>query len=96
MPGDGKHEHGWHERRRAHHGRVSARGRMAAMMVAWALWMVFTAVTAGWFLIILNRVASALKLQARVKLLDDLSDELTAEEKAAILGRVKARALSIY
>jgi len=73
-----------------------AKGRFAVMMVVWAVWMAFIAVTMTWFIIILNRVASALKLQARVKVLDDLGDELTAEERAAIVGRVKARALSIY
>jgi hypothetical protein len=92
MPGNGGHEH-----KHGHGGHgMFAKGRFAVMMVVWAVWMAFIAVTMTWFIIILNRVASALKLQARVKVLDDLGDELTAEERAAIVGRVKARALSIY
>jgi len=56
---------------------------------------VFWAAAATCFLYAAHRTASAIKLQARVKVLDDLDDQLTDEEREALLAKVKARALSL-
>lgn len=55
----------------------------------------FWAAAATCFLYAAHRVATALKLQARVKILDDLEDDLTDEEREVLLAKVKARAFKL-
>lgn len=55
----------------------------------------FWAAAATCLLYAVHRIATALKLQARVKVLDELGDALSDEEREQLVGRVKARALSL-
>lgn len=55
----------------------------------------FWAAAATCFLYASHRIADAIKLQGRLKALDDLGDELSDEEREAILRKVKSATLGL-
>jgi hypothetical protein len=56
---------------------------------------VFWAAAATCLLYAVHRIATALKLNARVKVLDEMGDTLTDEERAVLTEKIKARALNL-
>ncbi len=75
-----------------HHRRVFKPNPMVILFVL--LESVFWALGAVCIMSAMHRIASALKLQARVKVLHELGDAFTAEEREVLIHKIKSRALS--
>jgi hypothetical protein len=57
---------------------------------------VFAAAAITCFLSGMHRIAAALKLGARVEVLDRMGDAFTAEEREALVHRIKSRSLTSW
>ena len=81
-----------------HGGRHTGPGKMVMaplFMVFFLLEALFWAAAATCFLYATNRIAGALKMQARMKALDKYGDAFTDEEREVLITKIKRRALSL-
>lgn len=74
-----------------HHGRSCS----PCLAVLLYVEKIFWAAAATCLLYAVHRIATALKLQARVETLDKLGDTLSDDERQQMVHRIKARALSL-
>jgi hypothetical protein len=93
MPGAGEahggHGHGHH----GHHGH--RKPPMVAMAMIMIHWLFYAAATTC-FLGAVNRIAAAMQLKARVKVLTKVPEALTEDERAYLLEKVASSALHYW